>query len=142
MTVTLEIVLSMGVFVILALGLTIPAYALKVPALAAGASGAWAILAFYAYQQGGGFDGDPIYAAVTWMGIGMIMVCAMEPMLFNGKKAVSEIEDEYEASSHKELKRQKQNRTRLSDLESLANGILPEDKEKQQLETTKANRSF
>jgi len=80
-------------FVILAVGLTIGGYALKNMALSYGAGGAWVVMAFYAMGQSAApnvTEITDIYMALFWIGMGMLLVCMLEPVIYRKAKALAE----------------------------------------------------
>jgi len=80
-------------FVILAVGLTIGGYALRNIALSYGAGGAWVVMAFYAMGQSDSPNPTQItdiYMALFWIGLGMLLVCMLEPVIYRKAKALAE----------------------------------------------------
>ena len=80
-------------FVILAVGLTIGGYALKNMALSYGAGGAWVVLAFYSMSKSASpnvTEITDIYMALFWIGLGMVLVCMLEPVIYRKAKALAE----------------------------------------------------
>jgi hypothetical protein len=114
-------------FIFLALSLTIASYAMKVTALAAGGAIAWMVFAVFCYQQTDSLMGgsQPIYAALAWLGFAMVIVCALEPMLFNSKKNITDDQEEEFPKYLKETKRQYEHQQRVIEMEMVAQGKIP-----------------
>jgi len=121
-------------FVILAVGLTISGYALRNIALSYGAGGAWVVMAFYAMGQSASpnvTEITDIYMALFWIGIGMVLVCMLEPVIYRKAKALAEevadlTEEETEAQSFNKQreemdKRRGMYRSRRTELRERAN---------------------
>ena len=79
-------------FIILALGLTIAAFAMKKGALYFGASGAWALLAGFSYTKATS-TGD-IYFYLFMLAGGMVMVCAIGALATRETKSYGEPDED------------------------------------------------
>jgi len=83
-------------FIALAVGLTIGGYALKRMPLCFGAGGAWLVMAFYSMSKSAGssvMDIVDIYMALFWIGIGLVLVCMLEPAMQGRRAKLAEEEE-------------------------------------------------